>query len=91
MPLYDYQCEECERVFQKFSTVEHRRRVKKCPECEGPARKLVSSARFNPFRAKRWIALQHEPYVTSNTQLREELKVAGDQLGADLESDELPL
>ena len=42
MPLYEYQCEDCNHrfeVIQKFSDPP----VEKCPKCGGPVRKLISS------------------------------------------------
>ncbi len=47
MPYYDYQCEQCERVFtRKESFEEHdHRRFRVCPECGGrKSRQLVPAA-----------------------------------------------
>lgn len=45
MPLYEYQCSKCTKVFevmQKFSDAP----VTECPECKGPVQKLMSSTSF---------------------------------------------
>jgi putative FmdB family regulatory protein len=42
MPLYEYQCLECDHQFEvilKFSDPP----IEKCPKCGGPVRKLISS------------------------------------------------
>jgi putative FmdB family regulatory protein len=45
MPIYEYQCPKCEKVFdviQKFSDAP----LEKCEECGGPVSKLVSMSSF---------------------------------------------
>jgi putative FmdB family regulatory protein len=45
MPLYEYQCPKCEKVFdviQKFSDAP----LEKCEECGGPVSKLISMSSF---------------------------------------------
>jgi putative FmdB family regulatory protein len=45
MPLYEYSCETCKKVFeimQKFSDEP----VKTCPECNNPVEKLISKTSF---------------------------------------------
>jgi putative FmdB family regulatory protein len=45
MPIYEYQCPKCEKVFdviQKFSDAP----LEKCEECGGPVSKMVSMSSF---------------------------------------------
>ena len=53
MPLYEYQCEDCDHRFevihQKFSDPP----VEKCPKCGGPVRKLFSSPAIQ-FKGSGW-------------------------------------
>src|SRR5262245_26234809 len=52
MPLYEYQCLECDHQFeviQKFSDPP----VEKCPKCGGPVRKLMSSPAIQ-FKGSGW-------------------------------------
>src|SRR5262245_16119114 len=52
MPLYEYQCERCERrfeVIQKFSDP----KVETCSVCGGPVRKLLSSPAIQ-FKGSGW-------------------------------------
>ncbi len=45
MPVYEYECKECERVFevQQKMTDEP---LQNCPECRAPVKKLVSMSSF---------------------------------------------
>ncbi len=45
MPTYEYLCEKCGRNFEVFQKITDDP-VKTCPECGGPARKLVSASNF---------------------------------------------
>jgi putative FmdB family regulatory protein len=52
MPLYQYRCEDCEKVFeeiQKFSDPP----LTNCPECNGKLVKLISKSSFE-LRGKGW-------------------------------------
>ena len=52
MPLYEYQCEECDHrfeVIQKFSDPP----IETCPKCGGPVRKLLSSPAIQ-FKGSGW-------------------------------------
>ncbi len=49
MPLYEYQCRECNKTFNiRLSIQEHERKRPKCPQCG--SRKL--SQQFSSFFAK---------------------------------------
>ncbi len=45
MPIYEYQCEECENKFDMLQKITAEP-LKECPECGGPVHKLVSSTSF---------------------------------------------
>ncbi|MBN2809545.1 MAG: zinc ribbon domain-containing protein [Deltaproteobacteria bacterium] len=45
MPIYEYQCEECEHTFDMLRKITDEP-LKECPECGGPVNKLVSSTSF---------------------------------------------
>ncbi len=45
MPIYEYQCEECEHTFEMLQKITAEP-LKDCPECGGPVHKLVSSTSF---------------------------------------------
>ena len=41
MPTYEYECEKC-GIFEKFQYITEKP-IKKCPDCGGPVRKLISA------------------------------------------------
>ena len=41
MPTYDYKCTQCGHDFEMFQSMSEDH-IKKCPECEGIVRRLVS-------------------------------------------------
>ena len=45
MPIYEYQCEECEQKFDMLQKITAEP-LKECPECGGPVHKLISSTSF---------------------------------------------
>jgi putative FmdB family regulatory protein len=52
MPLYEYQCEDCDHrfeVIQKYADPP----LEKCPKCGGPVRKLFSSPAIQ-FKGSGW-------------------------------------
>lgn len=53
MPLYEYRCEDCGFVFDKFRSVKGRDDAVACPECGCRGRRLQSGATMTV--KKRWI------------------------------------
>ncbi|MCK5450402.1 MAG: zinc ribbon domain-containing protein [Candidatus Omnitrophica bacterium] len=51
MPTYDYRCEKCENEFQMFQSMTDESE-KKCPECEGKVKRLISSGAGIIFKGK---------------------------------------
>jgi putative FmdB family regulatory protein len=45
MPIYEYECNQCNEVFEIFHKIDDDCRVA-CPKCLGPARKLISATNF---------------------------------------------
>ena len=54
MPLYEYQCKKCGHRFEKIQKFSDRP-IKKCPECGGPAEKLLSSPAVRFKRSGRYV------------------------------------
>jgi putative FmdB family regulatory protein len=57
MPLYEYQCESCDRKFEKIVKFSDPP-LEKCPTCGGPVRKLVSSPAFH-LKGTGWYATDY--------------------------------
>jgi putative FmdB family regulatory protein len=45
MPIYEYQCNQCNDVFEIFHKIDEHCKVT-CPKCLGPAKKLISTTNF---------------------------------------------
>jgi putative FmdB family regulatory protein len=45
MPIYEYQCNRCDEVFEIFHKIDEQGKVT-CPKCLGPAKKLISTTNF---------------------------------------------
>lgn len=41
MPTYDYECEKCKDVFEKFQKITDKP-LETCPKCHGKVKKLIS-------------------------------------------------
>lgn len=46
MPIYEYQCQKCEKVFEITQKITEAPK-KKCPECSGKLEKLLSAPAFH--------------------------------------------
>lgn len=72
MPLYDFQCSECDYTFEGFSKIEELRTVL-CPICKGSTRILITGSTFHAFPSGWWEHIAQKPlYVSSKRQLKEE-------------------
>ncbi len=45
MPIYEYQCNHCDKVFEIFHKIDEECKVT-CPKCLRPAKKLISATNF---------------------------------------------
>jgi putative FmdB family regulatory protein len=48
MPLYEYECKKCNKVFEVQQKISDEP-LKECPECHSPVKKIMS---LNSFRLK---------------------------------------
>jgi putative FmdB family regulatory protein len=46
MPIYEYQCNRCNEVFEIFHRIDEEECKVACPKCLGPAKKLISAPNF---------------------------------------------
>jgi putative FmdB family regulatory protein len=45
MPIYEYQCDRCNEIFEIFHKIEDECKVA-CPKCLGQAKKIISAPNF---------------------------------------------
>ena len=45
MPIYEYQCNRCNEVFEIFHRIDDDCKIA-CPKCLGPAQKIISAPNF---------------------------------------------
>ncbi len=45
MPIYEYQCDRCNEIFEIFHKIDEDCKVA-CPKCLGPVKKLISATNF---------------------------------------------
>jgi putative FmdB family regulatory protein len=45
MPIYEYQCNRCDEIFEIFHKIDEDCKVA-CPKCLAPAKKLISAPNF---------------------------------------------
>ena len=53
MPLYEYQCDDCGKRFERIRKFSDPPLDEPCPQCGGPIRKLLSSPAIQ-FKGKGW-------------------------------------
>ena len=46
MPIYEYQCDHCNEVFEIFHRIDEEECKVACPKCLRPAKKLISAPNF---------------------------------------------
>jgi putative FmdB family regulatory protein len=74
MPLYEYQCLNCEKVhevMQKFSDAP----LQECPECKGPVSKLMSLSSF-ALKGSGWYTTDYKRSQASPAKAETEAKPA---------------
>ena len=76
MPLYEYECNDCEHRFeriQKFSDP----LVSNCPVCDGEVRKLLSSPAIQ-FKGTGWYVTDYAKKASGDAREGGDAKSAGD-------------
>ena len=77
MPLYEYECNDCEHRFeriQKFSDP----LVSSCPVCDGEVRKLLSSPAIQ-FKGTGWYVTDYAKKASGDAKDGGDPKAAGDK------------
>lgn len=59
MPIYEYRCAECHQVFEEWCKhVEDGNKMRSCPICKGPAKRLISNTSF-ALKGGGWYATEY--------------------------------
>ena len=66
MPTYEYQCESCGYVFEKFHGVNEL--VEKCPECGGPVKKRITAGAGLIFKGSGFYITDYKRSSGSNKE-----------------------
>ena len=59
MPIYEYKCSECNKVFSKLESITNEQKVKDCPDCGGKAHRIISQTSFH-LKGGGWYAQGYE-------------------------------
>ena len=57
MPTYEYECEKC-GIFERFQSITADP-IKKCPECDGPVRRLIGAGSAVIFKGSGFYATDY--------------------------------
>lgn len=58
MPIYEYRCVECHRIFEDFSKHIEEETETNCPVCRNRAKRLISSTSFS-LKGTGWYATDY--------------------------------
>ncbi len=72
MPTYEYECEKCGITFERFQNIKEEP-IKKCPECGGSVKRLISAGAGVIFKGSGFYATDYR----SESYKREEKKEKG--------------
>jgi len=84
VPLYEYECQKCNKVMDKVSPMDDCPREVECIHCRGVASKILSSTAIQTDGKVPWLAsacdtllTPREPRLTTRTEWRACLKKKG--------------
>ena len=77
MPTYEYECEKCGITFEKFQGIKEEP-IKKCPECGGKVRRLISAGAGVIFKGSGFYATDYrsESYKREAKKDKEPIKTS---------------
>jgi len=58
MPTYEYECDKCGYVFERFQNMSDER-IKRCPKCRGKVRRLLGAGAGIIFKGSGFYATDH--------------------------------
>ena len=73
MPTYDYKCTKCGHAFELFQSMSEAPR-KRCPECRGAVRRLVSGGTGLIFKGSGFYLTDYKNGTSQNKENKEPKK-----------------
>jgi len=70
VPTYEYECQECGEVFEKFHKMTQKPRVR-CPKCGGRAKKLIGTGAGIIFKGEGFYATDYRSPEYKQAQKKE--------------------
>ena len=88
MPTYEYECEKCKTTFERFQSMKEEP-VKKCPECDGPVRRLISAGAGVIFKGSGFYITDYrsESYKQEAKKDKESSKISETKPSSEKKSD----
>lgn len=81
MPIYEYQCDRCDKVLEIWQKITEDA-LTECPECGGPIERLMSASAFH-LKGSGWYKTDYKKGASSgNNDKRVEAKVQNEQAAA---------
>jgi len=79
MPLYDYRCEQCGNIEERFFSIKKLKKTIKCPKCGGRAGRFWGKPPANHIFKPFWHEHldDHPVYIETKQQLRDECRKRG--------------
>jgi len=58
MPLYEYQCSECENEFSEMMSLEDYSPLRVCPDCNAPSTRKISASQLEILKKNTRLAME---------------------------------
>ncbi len=71
MPTYEYECDKCGHLFERFQSMTEER-IKRCPECRGKVRRLLGTGAGIIFKGSGFYATDYRSSGYQQAAKREE-------------------
>ena len=81
MPTYEYECRECGHTFERFQGI-NEDPIRKCPECAGGVRRLISTGGGLVFKGPGFYATDYRSRSTGPSEGADKKDVAEDRQGS---------
>jgi len=80
MPVYEYECQECKKVFEVQQKIADKP-LSDCPECQAPVKKLMSMSSFQ-LKGGGWYADGYSSTAKDSTKTEPDKPATPCQTGA---------